>query len=692
MTETENTDNLTFKYDEIKHILSEIKETMTSEENSDNRFSRIIQTLDGLVSSMETLLNNSENSAHSDEFTIIQTNILEVKRELATMNTNIDDIISNRLGELLSKLTEKVNRLEILTNNAGMDKSVFYDVAVQTEKNIKNELEIHKTNIEDTVKTMSNDITEQIYDDINQLSTNVEKTTDNLKRSIIDIFTKIQEMLTGTENSESEYGLKENIEMLKTGIYNLNIKTEQRILNLGKIIEELDLYTKLQNFSSLKNLPAIGELKDSLNSRLTTTLEEYLPAIMNCNNQEELSFIANNLKKQIYDSIKLILGNVSEYKVDIQQEINPLKQDNSTIKELKNSIDEITSKLDLYREKDTEVGAIVKECANSIIENSEPDRNFIKEILTDIKKNISVMQSGDEETDYTYSMQDIESDVAKIRIYLNELAQNGLSLNVEEFSNELNNIIVMVDSIKQQVNKLDECNLTETIEKIQDDITSISTRVNKLLLTSDNSYNMVECTLKEFKILSQEIDSQIKSLAGTNKFKSIENSIDSVRTALVESNNYNSVINQSLIMLAEWVDSAGEMLTNISERQDKLDNIGDLHSLLYETKNEISDISSDLVSELERISAVTNNLIQESKPADYSEVLNTINNKLTEQNLIIEKQEERINKLDEKLNTILEFVAKNDSSTVSSKLNEIDENMKKLNYSIEKITSYINED
>ena len=218
-------------------------------------------------------------------------------------------------------------------------------------------------------------------------------------------------------------------------------------------------------------------------------------------------------------------------------------------------------------------------------------------MLIDIKKNISILQSGDEESDYTYSMQDIEEDVAKIRIYLNELTQNGVSVNSDEFTDELNGIVVMVDSMKQQMNKIDECNLSETISKIQEDVTSVSTRVNKLRLTSDNAFNLVDNSLKEFKVLSEEIDEQIKKLSSSNKFSQLEENMNAIKVALNESNSYNSVINQSLIMLAEWVDNAGELITNIHETQSKSDDITELKSTLQTVTDNILGEVKQLLEE-----------------------------------------------------------------------------------------------
>ena len=334
--------------------------------------------------------------------------------------------------------------------------------------------------------------------------------------------------------------------------------------------------------------------------------------------------------------------------------------------DIKNDITEIQAKTESIKKQGSEIGDIIRECTNSIIETQEPANEKINEMLLDIKKNISILQSGDEESDYTYSMQDIESDVAKIRIYLNELSQNGISVNSEEFTDELNSIVVMVDSMKQQLNKIDECNLAETIEKLGEDVTSISTRVNKLLLTSDNANSMIENSLKEFKVLSENIDDQIQQMSKGNKFKTIEDGLVEIKSALNECNGYNSLINQSLIMLAEWVDNAGEAITNISERVEKLDALNDVETAI--------------------------NNINIPEPVSYDDAFRALEAKLVEQDARIDSQEEHLNKIDEKLTMILELVAKNDSGDVSVKMNDIDEKMEKLNKSIERLTSYVNEE
>lgn len=741
MTQLDNLESIENRFDEVKNLIVETKSEMMKGEDCNNQLYSIIHSLDVLSDKIDNI--GTEKYNPSDEFTILQTNVLEVKKELAGMSQCVEEIVDKDLKQLLATLTEKVNRLEILTNNSGINQ--------QMVQNASGELELHLTNtiqegnmflkndlkecvgyLEDSYKAISEDAVAHITEDITLLGVSVEKTADNLKRSIIDIFSRIQNLAEANPSSETvDSSIEGNIEMLKNGIYNLNVNTEQRFTKLNRLIEEMDIFKKLEGFSRLVNMPAIGQLKQTLNNKLSDIVDKYSYTLQTSQDRDELNTTTHQFKKEVYGALTSMLGTVSEYLIDsdetgfsnsqlndfadkideltsvtelnnsgygdIQTELSDLNERcqkiqesikgfNETYLDIKTNILEIQARGETLKKNNSELSEVVRECAKSVIESSEPDRNTIKNLLSDIKKNISILQSGDEESDYTYSMQDIESDVAKIRIYLNELSQNGFKVNTDEFTDELNNIVIMVDSIKQYLLKIDESDIANTLSKMNEDVTSISTRVNKLILTSDDSQNKLKSALKEFKTLSEDIDEQIKAISSVNRFKTLENSMASVISALNESNNYNSVINQSLIMLAEWVDSAGEMLTDIQTKQSKLESIDDLKMLFVQNSdNLVSNVNSILNGLGESINSIP-------KPIDYTDTINSLTERISEQNSLIKTQESRLNKLDEKLSTVLEFIAKSDVSELSTKISNIDSKLEKLNNSIEKITSFVSED
>lgn len=586
MTELGNEEMTTESIAEIRNLVTDIKENMMSEKNCNDQLYTIIQTLDGIGTYLERLQQNE--SSGSEGFTVLQTNILEVRNELARLNQSIDATNLAEFEPLVAKLTEKVNRLDIIANNSGIDKQVLMNVSAQLEQNlgtkvnetaevlynqsntatnlIKTDIETLNENLKDGVQYLEKVIqsnsgsadgstVKSISDDITLLSSNIEKSHDNLKRSVIDIFSKIQENInslsfskvTGVQGGINIDALQENLEMLKNGLYNINVNSTQQY---NKILE---------------------------------TISEQVP------------------------------------------------EDNTGA--------EVLSKVD------------------ELLPFSKESFKDIKDLICELKRNLSYLQSGDEDSDYTYSMQDIESDVAKIRIYLNELGQHVNTLAENDTKDDLNNIFLTLDSINQRVQKDENFETVDNIKKLQEDVLSISTRVNTLLLSSDKDSETLNTSLEEFKTCFDEINTQLQSETNVQQYNNIETALERINNVLQENKSYNELINQSLVMLAEWVDSAGESLTNISSRLG-----GGIDS------------------------------IEIPETIDYTAKIEALEQKIAEQNSLIAQQQAYISTMDEKMTTILEFSAKNDPSIVMEKMNSIDAKLEKLNNSIGKLTSYVDEE
>ena len=752
MTELGNIEDMTEKFDEIKNLVDEIKKEMMNSEDCNNQFYAILQNLDGIATSLNNI--EHEKSKPTDEYTILQTNILEVKKEISRISDTIDKTLGDNLQKVFDKLEKRVVELENADTSITIDPKIVMNITSHLEKEIKSTLNDATATlydqqqnysdttkrtadelkskmkecvdyIEDVVKAVSDDAIENLTSDISIMGKNVEKTTDSLKRSVIDIFTKIENTVTekiDASVANVDFGdlneLNNEFELLKNGIYNLNSNTEQRLTKMSRVISEMDLFRKLEKFAQLKDLPALGELKHTLQNNIEKLVDDYSFSIQTSKNKSELTELTQKFRTSVYNELINLLGNASEFLLEENEKSE--NENKSPLSNLTEKLEELTSVTELnnsnYDDLNSELAAIKDQCdkisemlvnndvtalkahisdvyaaiqtsSDKIARITEPDREFIKELLMDIKRNISVMQSGDEETDYTYSMQDIEADIAKIRTYLNELSKNGIRLEAQEFIEELDRVTLTVDSMKQQLNKIDECDLAETLTNMKDDLTSVSTRVNKLLLSSDNSYNLIEGALKDFKELADEIDKEIRSITDLDKFKALEDSMTAIRIALGETNSYNNSINQSLVMLANWVDSAGETITSISKNQLKSESLDDVKSMLQETTLSLSRNSENVVSTIKEL--LVENL---PKQIDYSMSFEELNAKLEEQLSLVQRQEERINKLDEKLTTVLEMAAKNNFNDLASKINNIDTQMEKLNKSIEKLTAYVNED
>lgn len=613
MTELGNEKMTTESLTEIKNLVTDIKENMMSEKNCNDQLYTIIQTLDGIGNYISRLEQNEEPK--SEEFTVLQTNLLEVRNEIARLNQSIDSTNLAEFEPLVTKLTEKVNRLDIIANNSGIDKQILLNISAQLEQNlgtklnenaevlynqsntatnlVKTDIETLNENLKDGIqylekifKTKVENSNESnvssISDDILLLSTNIEKSNANLKKSVIDIFSKIQENINSISFSKvagvggiNVEALQENLEMLKNGLYNLNVNTTQQY---NKILE------------TISETPEVEEKEDTTKEEIHSKVNELLPFTK--------------------DSVK-----------------------------------------------------------------------DIKDLICELKQNISYLQSSDEDSDYTYSMQDIESDLAKIRIYLNELGQHINTLALNNNNEELNNIYITLDKINQRVQKDENFEVTDNIKKMQEDILSISTRVNTLLLSSDKDTETLNTSLDKFQNCFEEINSQLKSETNARQYSNIESALERINKVLDDNKSYNELINQSLVMLAEWVDNAGESLTNISDRLGNgIDSIQIPETIDYSAKIEALE---------QKI------LEQNAQIAQQQEYISSMDEKLAvilNQNQQIASLEERLKQMDERMTTILEFSAKNDASVVMDKMTNIDAKLEKLNNSIGKLTSYVDEE
>jgi chromosome segregation ATPase len=198
-----------------------------------------------------------------------------------------------------------------------------------------------------------------------------------------------------------------------------------------------------------------------------------------------------------------------------------------------------------------------------------------------------------------------------------------------------------------------------------DDVVSISTRTNKLILTSENSANMLKDNIADFRLVINDIDERTRELTAQTNLSSIHSNLEDlnkfvydIQNSVENNTEYNKVVNESLLAIAEWVDNAGATLSSLDAKIEKIDNIEEVKKLI---KN-----------------------IEKPAEFDYS-IIQTLDSKLNQ-------QQERIDSLESKLDRILELVEANDCAPITKKLGGVDRQLAKLNKSIERLTAYVNEE
>ena len=294
----------------------------------------------------------------------------------------------------------------------------------------------------------------------------------------------------------------------------------------------------------------------------------------------------------------------------------------------------------------------------SFVEETEEIKDFVEEKTDNINKNIievhkqlKYLTNGDSDFDYTYTLQDVESDIAKLRLAMNNISTGKF----EDISDEIKRIVMSVENLESSLTQDQIIDLKTDIEKLNDDILSISSRTNKILLNSDESYKAVNDGLNNFSDLILKLEDRISYLDNTAITERLEKKIDNVQLLSASSLNANKVINQAMIYLGEWVDATTQDIAEIADNTANISAIG-------ETIDKIKELIPD-----------------------NSEIINELQKNF-------ERQETRIDNLERKLDKVLSILEEKDDMLLNRKVDKLEKILSELGANIEKLTSYVDEE
>ena len=244
----------------------------------------------------------------------------------------------------------------------------------------------------------------------------------------------------------------------------------------------------------------------------------------------------------------------------------------------------------------------------------------------------------------------MESDIAKLRLAIKNISGSDFS----DITDEMKKIADAVDGLENSLTQEQTLDLKSDIEKLSEDIVSISSRTNKLILNSDESSKTLQDGLNNFGNVVQKLEDRISYLDNTEINERIERKIDDVHSLVVEADSVNKVSRQVMMYLGEWIDSAGEKLSLITEKTSEIDNIKESIQELRETVPEKTTILDDIERKFEQ-------------------------------------QEERIDRLEMGLDKILSMLEEKDDTILERKVDKIEKMLSALGTNIEKLTSYVDE-
>ena len=589
------------------------------------------------------------------------------------------EVIENCVSE---KLHEKLELVNVTVENNAHDVKEFFEQKLEEySKNLSEIVEENNVKVVDSVDNLKTEISarlddfdegqKEITEQNNVISANISTLGDSLKNYV-------QSACENTIEKYSPLETKTSLEALRDKINEFVAMSKVESANSKVALEELD-----KNLN--QNLTEISDSNQDV-SQMISSLHDKIDVMVADSSFDELNYRLDEVSETegkvsemlsaLHEKVDIIAMDTSDF--DIVDEISDIKDlifeqrkyfetasDEKAV-EIDKYLKDVLTKLenvDLEKSsediKDSIMNALVSLVDQiSFVEETEEIKDFVEEKTDIINKNLIAVQnqlkqiaSSGDDFDYSYTLQDVESDIAKLRLAITHLSGN----DYESLSGDIKKIVTSVEGLENSLTQDQIVDLKNDIEKLNEDILSISSRTNKLLLSSDESYKALNDGLNNFGELVKNLDNRINYIANTRATERLERKIDNIQSMSTESLNTDKVFHQVMMYLGEWIDSSTESISNITEKTSEITNI----------KEEINELKS---------------LVPEKV-----ELLNELENKF-------EQQETRIDRLEMKLDKVLSTLEEKDDMVLNRKVDKLEKMLSRLGNNIEKLTSYVDED
>ena len=512
--------------EDVKSLISDLEKTFSlTAESMDQRVVEEISSLSSKITELGDVF-GSDKKEVKELIDRLDTSISEIKN-------NIDD--SNKFEDIYVKIDAVLELLDGLSEESPLELIIAVKESVDDiQKRISTTYEQVPAHSNDEVLALLDEVKSALVD----LEENVGLSESDIMLGISEAKDELKEEIKNIDLSSLKNGLSEVKDELKNEIKNIDISSIKSDFSEAKdeIKNEIvSLDAKIENslskISSVETQKDLQELKGQVNSIVGDLVSEIVTIFDNISFEEE----SEEIKDFIYESSEGIRYDVGQIKNAVFEVKNTLRGSSE-----ENTLNEIIEKLNRLSD------------VQSLIEGVE---NGIGSVL-------SFFQSE------KYSLTDVEDDFAKIRLAINELSQKT------ENEEEINNIRESVVDLKY-----DFQNIAQKFEQLNEDVTNLNMCTNKLILSSEDSTNVLRDNLENFKnmITKSEPDKIQQTLSNmtfafNDSIKLFDRRFSELKHEMQvftehSANNSNSLenIKNSFLVLAEWMESAGKVLEELGE-------------------------------------------------------------------------------------------------------------------------------
>lgn len=687
----------------VNSIISQIEKIGSLEETNDNLRANfaIVKEQNTIINenvnkqmSLITQLNELAQDCNQKALEDLNTIIFSLKEFSESLNDDvkeIKDFVNEKVETIITKVHETDSFIEILNNNlttlVKVVGNIFDDEEFASLRDDVAELLVKANFLSESVSKIATK--EELLD-------NSEKNKDEIKKHNQELITELENKIVskldfsdiGDIKDYTEKMFFQGTEVLKEEIW--SIKDTVNNVNSNAVSKE-DFDNKLAELKALNNqikediTDIISEESVAASNQIneiSATIEALKNDISNIilNEQnEQITTALQNLQTKFVSQLIQIADNIS-FAQDAE-EIN----DN-----IFNCSDEIKEKIsaditDIKQEIELLKGVSDSENANIVNLLTKIDDALKTDITSDLKALISgfkLLTTGlKEDKGYVYTLPDIESDLSKIRLDLNNIqkvlvdADNDSDESSCDITTKINNIKAAVERLQESPITAEVADIKELFDHLNEDIASISKRTNKLIISSDELTKVLKANIASFTSLINTFEKQSREFYNSAFLNDINTKIDAINKGTNAILKSDQVLTEAFMYMGEWIDSASDSFDEI--------------------KNDLSKIKKNVLSEddsaTEKLEISVKNL---SQRIDVQEAkIDSVDDKL---NKIITQQNES-----KELKSLLEYVASQVSVTnekiiendkLSQKIASMEKQLKKIEKNLAVITEYIDEE
>ena len=684
-------DNSQETFDRLEALKMQVEEGFVMNDSSQRVVESVKKVLDETIDTLNEKFTSLDQKVdviamadNTELFDAIDESSERINSILNSVKTELDGVsvaLAAKDYEVVVKDCENIqfsleqlhSKIDAIALNGSEEKLDYVSVACKNIQDLLGEVQKKVASLEDDNANKISAFTEKFEKSLTDLNTKVDvlamadnseledlvaTSTQKLQDSVTDLHTKV-DVLAMADNSELEDLISDSSQNLSDRIDELHSKVDILAADDNSYLEESiddirDLIQEQQSlFSTLDN-------SDDKIAKMLELLQDKVEALANTDVSE--------IKDEIH-SIKDLIEYQKEYfekytddekSQEISSHLQTLIGDISKIEKNVSEIDLEKNSQDI---KDSVMTAILSAMDQvSFVEETEEIKDFVEEktnaineTLLDVKKQLTnISNAGNSDMDfYSYSLQDVESDLAKLRLTLNELSANPSSNDeVGVISANIGRMAKSIEQLQADLkNKEADGALQTDFEKLKEDILSLSVRTNKILLNSDNSQKFITDTLDDFTQKTTNLQDKLEDLAN-NK---LDARLSVIENTVKENASTSKRLQSVMTYLGEWMDGTTEAISNIQETTAQASTVTEM----------IETLKSEIPNQAEILEAVE---------------------------VKFEEQQAKIDNLEQKLEKVLEKLSALDENVINTKIDKLDEKLDRLSMNIEKLTAYVDEE